>query len=227
MSVETSSFKETSYFLSEEPLHEKCSNLLMGFRIHPNESSEFFRVNWREVSGLGNLLLFLRPRFSVMKIRFFENECLKPRGKKGNTFHFLVIIEISHRQEDLIYLLDYVQKARNGDHVGLMEVYEDISEKVGYRRKKSKSRNKLSQQSMQERKPTRSENFMIESYSCLFCGKIFSYFSDLQRHMQMHHTHKKDISTKIKRYEGQISEEIDFLTRYLSFLKELNLDSKS
>ena len=76
------------------------------------------------MSGLGNLLLFLSSKYSVKKIMFLEN--LKNIAKKENMFQFLVILEISHKSEDLIYLLDFVQKACNGDHVGFMAVYKEI-----------------------------------------------------------------------------------------------------
>ena len=118
-SMEISTFQETSYFVANKEKLEAQSIM-----FHPNESSEFFLSNWREVSGLGNLLMFLSSKYSVKKIMFLEN--LKNITKKENMFQFLVILEISHRSEDLIYLLDFVQKARNGDHVGFMAVYKEI-----------------------------------------------------------------------------------------------------
>ena len=104
------------------PTSDTESTILLGFKIHPSESSDYFLTNWREVSGLGNLLLFLSPKYGVKKIMFLHNE--KDIPKEEDMFQFMVMLEIFHKNEDLIYLLDHVQKARALGHIGFVSVYK-------------------------------------------------------------------------------------------------------
>ena len=120
--MESSIFVESSYFVSEVPTLDTQSIILLGFKIHPSESSDYFLTNWREVSGLGNLLLFLSPKYGVKKIMFLHN--VKDIPKEENMFQFMVMLEISHKNEVLIFLLDYVQKARGLGHIGFGLVYK-------------------------------------------------------------------------------------------------------
>ena len=122
--MQSSTFLEASYFLSNKPLLETQSFILIGFKIHPDDSSDYFISNWREVSGLGNLLLSLSSKFCVKKIMFLYNEDCIPKGK--NIFKFLVMLEVSHKRKDLIYLLDIVQKFRQGRLNGFISVYQEI-----------------------------------------------------------------------------------------------------
>ena len=105
--LENSVFVESSYFVSDVETSGAESVLLLGFKIHQNESSDYFLTNWREVSGLGNILIFLHPKFGVKKIMFLHN--VRSISKEENMFQFMVMLEIVHKNDDLIYLLDYVQ----------------------------------------------------------------------------------------------------------------------
>ena len=47
--------------------------------------------------------------------------------KTKNMFQFLVMVEVFYKQGDLIYLLDYVQKTREGRNVGFISIYGEIT----------------------------------------------------------------------------------------------------
>ena len=123
-SVENSTFIETRYFLSIQPTLDTRSFILIGYKIHPDDSTDYFISNWREVSGLGNMLLALSSTYSVKKVMFLHNE--NKVSKEQNMFQFLVMLEVSHKKEDLIYLLDYIQKAHSTGHIGFLSVYKEI-----------------------------------------------------------------------------------------------------
>ena len=120
--LENSIFVESSYFVSDVETSGAESVILLGFKIHPNESSDYFLTNWREVSGLGNLLIFLYPKFGVKKIMFLHN--VRDIPKEENMFQFVVMVEIIHKNDDLIYLLDFVQRARSLGHIGFLSLYK-------------------------------------------------------------------------------------------------------
>ena len=120
--LENSIFVESSYFVSDVETSGAESVILLGFKIHPNESSDYFLTNWREVSELGNLLIFLYPKFCVKKIMFLHN--VRDIPKEENMFQFVVMVEIIHKNDDLIYLLDFVQRARSLGHIGFLSLYK-------------------------------------------------------------------------------------------------------
>ena len=123
-SFEKSTFMESNHFLCDvDPLEEE-SLILLGFKIHPNENPDYFLNNWWQVSGLGNLLFFLKPKFRVKKVRFLHN--VRNIPKEEHMFLFIVMVEFSHKVGDQIYVLDYVQKSRSIGHIGFISVYKPI-----------------------------------------------------------------------------------------------------
>ena len=47
-------------------------------------------------------------------------------GRDDNMFQFFLLLEVFHKQGDLIYLLDYVQKIRSWRNVGFISLYGEI-----------------------------------------------------------------------------------------------------
>ena len=127
-------------------------------------------------------------------------------------FQFVVILEISHKSEDLIYLLDFVQKACNGDHVGFMAVYKEIPvQKFELKDRHLKIRldnrfietidenirEPVSKEKRKEKKETKLYKNIANSktknndFSCTFCGKYFSIFSKVKEHIKNNHKQVK------------------------------------
>ena len=228
-SIEISTFKETSYFVSDQQMLESQSVMMIGFKIHPNESTEFFLDNWREVSGLGNLLLFLSPNYCVRKIMFLEN--VKKIPKKEKMFQYCIMLSISHKPEDIIYLLDFVQKARNGDHVGFMAVYKeipvkdlkestcDISVKKIYEKKDKQGSETLRPEIRTKRQDISAPN--IEMCGS-FCKKYFHNFSKMINHIKINHTNANEITETNRNFNYRTPEEMAFLLRYRNLLREVH-----
>ena len=97
--------------------------IISGFRVSDEDCYEYFTSNWREVSGLGNILLYLEPTYSVSSVRFLVNNNF---AAKSNNFLFMMILEVYTPRCQLINLLDFVQKFRVERNVGFISVYAEL-----------------------------------------------------------------------------------------------------
>ena len=72
-----------------------------------------FNHSYHLFSGVGNLLAFLLQKYQVGGVSFLkesfssEEQMLINRGPT-----FLIMIDVFHQPEDLVYLLDFVQRTR-------------------------------------------------------------------------------------------------------------------
>ena len=133
-------FREISHFRSNSELTGLKCSVILGFQILPGEGKDvnfdgnggdggsegrdYFLANWEELSGLGNLLLFLsKKRFSVCQVTLLQNI----EEVVGEFFKYIVQVDVIYEKAMLIYLLDYVQRAREGRNSGHISVYQEIS----------------------------------------------------------------------------------------------------
>ena len=124
--VITTIFKEVFSLksnLNGNVMNEKCF-IVLGFNIAESDSYNFFMNNWRELSGLGNLLTCLTPKFFVGRVSFLVSSEF---GKQKDHFHFMVLVEIFFNAIDLIYLLDFVQQFRVRRNFGFISIYSEFS----------------------------------------------------------------------------------------------------
>ena len=117
-------FWEVSLCKSVEKILERKCFLVLGFKTPEDGSIEYFIQNWKELTGLGNFLLFLSPKYFVRRVIFMKN--MASVGRDDNMFQFFLLLEVFHKQGDLIYLLDYVQKIRSWRNVGFISLYGEI-----------------------------------------------------------------------------------------------------
>ena len=117
-------FQEIECLKSDSPAshQEKCF-IISGFRVAERDSYPYFTRNWREVSGLGNILTYLASKYYVNSVIFLANNSFPV---KSDTFHFMIIVEVSFRSCQLIDLLDFVQKFRVERNVGFISVYGEL-----------------------------------------------------------------------------------------------------
>ena len=128
------SYTEHSYFAPVIlPQHQEVSVLVLSYKWKNSRDFDFshFIENWgllryafrlyliiRSIvyhvfSGVGNLLAFLLKKYQVGGVRFLresipiEEQMLNKRGPT-----FLILIDVCHKPEDLVYLLDFVQRTR-------------------------------------------------------------------------------------------------------------------
>ena len=107
----TSFFQELEWLESDSKdsfLTEKCF-IISGFRVPEEDSFQYFTKNWRDLCGLGNMLMELQKKYFVNYVRFLANNSFVLNAAQ---FHFMIILEVYFRPSDLIYLLDFVQKLR-------------------------------------------------------------------------------------------------------------------
>ena len=128
------SYTEHSYFAPVIlPQHQEVSVLVLSYKWKNSRDFDFshFIENWgllrcvcgfyliirsfvyHVFSGVGNLLAFLLKKYQVGGVRFLresipiEEQMLNKRGPT-----FLILIDVCHKPEDLVYLLDFVQRTR-------------------------------------------------------------------------------------------------------------------
>ena len=124
LKIGTHSFIEMSHFHSDKQLTgEKCF-IILGFKMLDDCGQEQFLADWKEVSGLGNLLLFLSPKFGVKQAMLLKN--MEPVQLVGDMFNYMVMVEVFYQKDMLIYLLDYVQRIRDGRNTGHVSVYQEM-----------------------------------------------------------------------------------------------------
>ena len=122
LTILTQSFKELCHFTSSrKPIGQKCF-VILGFKLLGG--GDYFLSNWKELSGLGNLLFFLSPTFLVGHVKLLQN--IKPLHLVGDMFNYMVIVEVFYQKDKLIYLLDYVQRAREERNTGHASVYHKM-----------------------------------------------------------------------------------------------------
>ena len=121
-------FLEISLFKSTENVLDRKCFLVLGFKTPEDGSIDYFISNWRELTGLGNILLFLSQKYVVRRVMFMKN--MASVGRDDNMFQFLLMLEVFHKQGDLIYLLDFVQQNRNWRNVGFISLYGEIPANV-------------------------------------------------------------------------------------------------
>ena len=121
----TSIFQEMSCFKSNlncNAFQEKCF-IVIGFNLPDMDAYEYFMENWRELTGVGNLLTFLTPQYFIGRVSLLSNSTFeKPRSH----FHFIVLVEIFFNRPDYIYLLDYVQQFRVKRNFGFISIYGEF-----------------------------------------------------------------------------------------------------
>ena len=116
---EMSSFKSN---LNGNAFQEKCF-IVLGFNLPESDSYSYFMENWRDLTGLGNLLSFLTPKYFIGRVSLLTNSGFyKPKFH----FHFIVLVEIFFNRQDYIYLLDYVQKFRVKRNFGYISIYGEF-----------------------------------------------------------------------------------------------------
>ena len=122
----SANFLEVSLCKSADNERERKCFLILGFKTPAEEegSIEHFLSNWKELTGLGNFLLFLSPKYFVRRVIFMKN--MTNVGRDDNMFQFFLILEVFHKKEDIIYLLDYVQRIRSWRNVGFISLYGEI-----------------------------------------------------------------------------------------------------
>ena len=121
-------FVEISLCKNQENNFERKCFLILGFKTPADGSVEYFEKNWKELTGLGNTLHFLSQKYFVRRVMFMKN--MESVGRDENMFQFLLMLEVFHKQGDLIYLLDYVQKTRSWRNVGFISLYGEIPANV-------------------------------------------------------------------------------------------------
>ena len=114
-------FEEVSVLFSRLESEDKKCFLILGFQIPGDENEDYFVARWKEFSGLPSHLLFLSKSYFVKRVTLLRN--VDPQTIIDSQFKFLVIFEVHYRQEDLIYLLQYVQNNRTWRNVGFISVY--------------------------------------------------------------------------------------------------------
>ena len=135
----TNRFKEISHFQSsKQPSGQKCF-VVLGFKMFLDGGQDYFLSNWKELSGLGNLLLFLSTKnYLVGQVMLLQN--IEPVNLVRDMFNHMVLVEVFYSKDMLIYLLDYVQRTRDGRNTGHVSVYHEIeieknvngNEKLGF-----------------------------------------------------------------------------------------------
>ena len=70
------------------------------------------------------MLLFLSPRFGVKQAMLLQN--VEPFYLVGDMFNYMVVVEVFYEKDMLIYLLDYVQRTRDGRNTGHASVYQEM-----------------------------------------------------------------------------------------------------
>ena len=118
-------FQEMECMRSEssvDSLQEKCF-IISGFSVPDEDCYKYFTSNWREVSGLGNILTYLAPNYFVNNVRFLVNNNF---AAKSNHFLFMTILEVYFPTCQLINLLDFVQKFRVERNVGFISLYAEF-----------------------------------------------------------------------------------------------------
>ena len=108
--------------LNGNVFQNKC-HAVFGFNIPEEDSFDYFTSNWRELTGLGNLLHFLTPMYFVNRVSFLVNSIFK--HYKNGQFHFMLVVEIFFNEFDLINLLDFVQQFRVKRNMGFISVYAE------------------------------------------------------------------------------------------------------
>ena len=108
--------------LNGNVMNEKCF-IVLGFNIPEEDSYNYFVTNWRELSGIGNILSFLTPKFFVNRVSFLVSSQF---GKQKCHFHFMILVEVFFNAFDLIYLLDFVQQFRVKRNFGFISIYSEF-----------------------------------------------------------------------------------------------------
>lgn len=109
--------------LNGNVMNEKCF-IVLGFNIPEPDSYDYFAKNWTELSGLGNILSFLTPKFFVNRVSFLVSSQF---GKQMCHFHFMILVEVFFNAFDLIYLLDFVQQFRVKRNFGFISIYSEFT----------------------------------------------------------------------------------------------------
>ena len=122
-------YKEHSCFkanMNGNAFERKCV-IIIGFNILEEDSYNYFVDNWRELSGLGNVLDFLTPKYFVSRVSLLINSEFT---KNDGHLHFMVLVELFFNANDLIYLLDFVQKFRNKRNTGYVSIYGEFPARI-------------------------------------------------------------------------------------------------
>ena len=93
--------------------------ILSGLYLLPGFDVNYFISNWMELSGLTSLLLFCTSRFSIQSVSLLQCE-----QESLQIFDFLILIELVCCEDQLIYLLDHVNRHRHTGHTGHCSVYQ-------------------------------------------------------------------------------------------------------
>jgi len=116
-------YYEIRYIVSgtRQEVGPKCF-LIFGFKIQEGNSGRYFEDNWKEVSGLARVLLFL----SYEKYKLNRASLLKIQDGERGEFEYLVVVETYPLSGQLIYLLDLVQRTREDRNTGYLSLYKSI-----------------------------------------------------------------------------------------------------
>ena len=121
-------FKRESYLFREidlmrSPNTSPCGQrvfILSGLNLLPGSDIDYFISKWMELSGLTSLLHFCTSWFSVQSVTFLQCE----QQESLQIFNFLILIELFCCEDQLIYLLDHVNRHRHAGHSGHLSVYQ-------------------------------------------------------------------------------------------------------
>ena len=120
----TTRYKEISYFQSSEQFFGHKCFVILGFKLFLGGCDNYFMSNWRELCGLGNMLLFLSNKFQVGKVMLLQK--VDNLESSGDMFDFMVMVEVFYRMDILVYLLDYVQRTKHSRNTGHVSVYREV-----------------------------------------------------------------------------------------------------
>ena len=128
LAILTQSFRELSHFHSDKKQRGQKCFVILGFNLLGAGGQDYFLSNWKELSGLGNLLLFcsvVSNRFLVGHVKLLQN--IDSLHMVGAFFNYMVVVEVFYQRDKLVYLLDYVQRAKERRNTGHVSVYQEIN----------------------------------------------------------------------------------------------------
>jgi len=100
------------------------SFIILGFRSLDSSVSSVLENTWRDWTGARNIYLNLQSEFDLVKIVFFHR--LLPRTQL-DMFMYTVVVELANVNADnLIRLLDFVQRTRVERMNGYISLYRDL-----------------------------------------------------------------------------------------------------
>ena len=95
--------------------------LVSGFKIPEEKTRLYFQENWKEVSGLGKVLLFLgSAEFKLKRVSLLQGQ--DRSGGCEQEFQFVVLLEVVVVGR-LVGLLDLAQRTREARNSGYVSLY--------------------------------------------------------------------------------------------------------